>query len=119
MAALAVVSDYIDDTRVLLQDLVSPYRYSDAQLAIALSVTMLEVRRLRPDLFLGDGTTTLLSDIPSYTVSDSTAVSIEPAFRTGVLYGMCAHALMRDQEDQPEKSAKDYMDNFLRRMVAT
>lgn len=119
MAALEVVSDYVDDARTLLQDLVAPYRYSDAQICVALSTTMLEVRRLRPDLFLSDGTTTLLSDIPSYTVSDSTAVPIEPAFRTGVLYGTVSHVMMRDQEDIPDKAAKDYMDNFLRRMVGT
>ena len=46
---LDTVQDYITDARVLLQDLISPYRYDDPSLLTALNVALLEARRLRAD----------------------------------------------------------------------
>lgn len=99
---LAAVQDYISDGRTLLQDTLSPYRYDDPSMLVALNTAMLEGYRMRPDLFIftGDGS------IPTYAANDSTPVPIDPQFRTAFLFGMCAHALMRDQEDvQDARSA--------------
>lgn len=112
MAALEVVSDYMTDARTLLQDTISPYRYLDAELLVALNVTLLEARRLRPDLFLGDGTTTTLADVGSFSVVDGTAVDIEQGFRLAVLFGVVGHAILRDQEDIQDARSKVFMDMF-------
>ena len=50
--ALDTVQDYIDRARVLLLDEVEDYRYSTESLVDALNEGILEMRRLRPDLFL-------------------------------------------------------------------
>lgn len=112
MAALSTVSAYIDDARTLLQDKIAPYRYTDAELLVALNVTLLDARRLRPDLFLGDGTTTTLSDVGSFSVVDGTAVDIEQGFRLAFLFGLCAHALARDQEDIQDARSIQWMSIF-------
>lgn len=106
MATLETVSDYVSDARTLLQDVITPYRYLDAELVIALNVTLIDTRRLRPDLFLGDGTTTTLDDVQSFDAVDTTVVVMDQGFRLAVLYGLLAHAIARDQEDiQDQRSA--------------
>lgn len=117
MAALVTITDYVDDTRTLLQDKISPYRYSDAELLVAMNVTLLDTRRLRPDLFLGDGTTTTLSLIQSFAVLDTTVVNIEQGFRLAVLFGLCAHALARDQEDVQDARSAAFMKLFRDKML--
>ena len=54
-----LVSDVITQARELLQDKVSPYRYSDASMIVAINEAMYEARRLRPDMFLSLLRTTL------------------------------------------------------------
>ncbi len=44
--------------------------------------------------------------------NDSTYVDIEPQFRLGILYGMVAHAYMRDQEDYTDDKATAYWGFF-------
>lgn len=46
------VSDCITQTRVFLQDVISPNRYTDDQVVAALNSAMFEISRLRPDIFL-------------------------------------------------------------------
>lgn len=109
---LDTVEDYIDDARVLLLDMVAPYRYDDPSLLVALNVTLLEARRLRPDLFMCFAG----MRVPAYSVNDNTAVPIEEQFRLAILHGMVGHALERDQEDvQDARSAAFllYMANLL------
>lgn len=117
MATLETVSDYVTDARVLLQDSISPYRYEDAELAAALSIVLDDTRRLRPDLFLGDGTTTLFADMPSYAAVDSTVVPIENGFRNAVLLGMVGFAIARDQEDVQDARAGIFMKMWRDKLV--
>lgn len=117
MAALATISDYVDDARTLLQDKISPYRYTDPELLVAFNVCLLEGRRLRPDLFLGDGTTTTLSDVGSFSLVDGSAVSIEQGFRLAFLFGLCAHAMLRDAEEVQDARANAWMAAFRSTLV--
>jgi hypothetical protein len=48
-----LVSDVLAQARELLQDKVTPYRYSDDGLFYAINEAIFEARRLRPDLFVG------------------------------------------------------------------
>lgn len=109
---LTTVSDYVTDARTLLQDKVLPYRYSDDEVVTALNATLLDARRLRPDLFLGDGTDTFLDAITTYTTNDTTVVDIEQGFRLAVLYGVIGHAFLRDQEDVQDARSQAFLKLF-------
>lgn len=46
------VSDYVAAVRSLLQDKISPFRYTDDDVVGALNNCMAEISRIRPDMFL-------------------------------------------------------------------
>lgn len=114
MAALDTVADYVGDSRTLLQDVIAPYRYDDPSLVVALNLALLEVRRLRADLFVYAGAT-----MPYFTVVDTTSVPIEPPFRLALVFGVCGHALARDQEDVQDARATTFMNNFYAMLLGT
>lgn len=105
---LATVADYVTDARTLLQDVIQPYRYDDPSLLVALNIALLEGRRLRPDLFVY----TYGRHVPSFGVVDTTEIEIEEQFRQGFVFGMCAHALARDQEDVEDQRSNAFMQVF-------
>jgi hypothetical protein len=110
-SALETIDDYISDGRVLLQDAIAPYRYTDAQLVVAMNVTLLEGRRVRPDLFVYNrncGPT----GVQSFQAKDGTKLVMEEQFRLAFLHGMVAHALERDQEDIQDARAAAFMGIF-------
>lgn len=119
MPTLETVTDYVTDARTLLQDTLSPYRYEDLDLVVALNVVIDDTRRLRPDLFLGDGTTTNFGAIPSFAAVDSTVVEIEHGFRYAILLGMVAHAIARDQEDVQDARAAAFMKLWRDKLMST
>lgn len=108
MAALDTVDDYISDARTLLQDTIAPYRYDDDSLLVAFNVTLLEARRIRPDLFVFNTHNT----VPSFTIVDTSEVRMEPPFRLSLVYGLCGHALARDQEDVQDARSTQFMRIF-------
>ena len=103
---LETVSDYVEDARTLLLDRIAPYRYSDVSLLVALNLSLLEARRQRPDLFVYK----YGNYVPSYSAVDGQKVNIEPQFRKGIVYGLAAHALARDQEDVQDQRSNMFMD---------
>jgi hypothetical protein len=111
-SALETIDDYVDDARVLLLDTVSPYRYSDASLVVAMNVTLLEARRLRADLFLYNRYGSGQKGVQSFQSVDGTKVQMEEPFRLAILHGMIAHALERDQEDIQDARAGVFMGVF-------
>lgn len=108
MHTLETVQDYVTDIRTLLQDVIQPYRYDDTSLLTSLNVTMLEARRIRPDLFVY----THHEKVPSFSTVDTTPVNIEPPFRLALVFGGASHALARDQEDVQDARASSFMDTF-------
>jgi hypothetical protein len=48
----STVTAFVVAVRNELQDLIAPYRYTDQQAVAALNRSMLEISRVRPDLFL-------------------------------------------------------------------
>jgi len=111
-SALDTINDYIDDGRVLLQDTIAPYRYDDDSLVVAMNVTLLEARRLRADLFLYNKCAPGKKGVQSFQGKDGTEVQMEEPFRMAILYGMVAHALMRDQEDIQDARASAFLNLF-------
>jgi len=110
MAQLTTVQDYIDTARTLLQDTVnSPYRYSNADLVNALNLSFLEVRRLRPELVRAYFTTSL----PSYSASSlTTTVAMDQQYRIALLYYICGHVQLRDDEVSQDQRAAIFMSKF-------
>jgi hypothetical protein len=107
---LGTVAALVADARTMLQDIVPGYRYDDQSMLVALNVTLLETRRLRPDLFVYNLETN--GQVQAFTVIDDTYVAIESPFRLAILNGLCAHALMRDQEDVQDVRATTFLGMF-------
>ena len=112
--ALDTVADYLSSARVLLQDTVPEYRYSDAELVNNLNMGLLEVRRLRPDLLKSYFRTT----IPTYSSSStSTAVDMSPGYRVALLYYICGQAQLRDDENTQDARATVFLNKFTAQML--
>lgn len=112
--ALDTVADYLAHARVLLQDTVSDYRYSDAELVENLNMGLLEMRRLRPDLMLA----TFGGSIPKYSESStSTAVACDVQYRSALLYYVCGQAQLRDDEATTDSRAAVFLNKFTSQML--
>lgn len=109
--ALDTVEDYIREARVLLQDQVETYRYSDAELVSALNLGILTARRLRPDLFIS--TTTL----PSFTANDDTEFDMDEQYRVAFIYFIVGHAQLRDEEDTQDARAAAFIGKFTQQLM--
>lgn len=112
MSTLETITDYINDGRTLLQDVDPPYRYDDPSLVAAMNVTLLEARRIRPDLFVYRRLVTGHRGVQSFQTNDGSVLHMEEQFRLGILYGMLAQALIRDEEDIQDERAGSFMKAF-------
>lgn len=102
------VQDYVEQARIELQDNVLPYRYSDEEIVAALNLTLMEARRIRPDLFLYKGA----DSVPVFLKKDTTVVRMELPFRLAILYGLMGYVITRDQEDVQDTRATGFMATF-------
>ena len=112
--ALDTVADYIARARGLLQDLVPPYRYPDADLIGYLDEGIQESRGKRPDLWLAF----LNGSLPSYASAGPTAaVAIDPMLRMAFVYYIAARAELSDHEDVETQRAMLFMTKFTTMLV--
>lgn len=113
MAALETVQDYITAARALLQDTkTGAYRYDDFSFVLALNLSFLEMKRLRPDMFVREKV------LPAYTTSAlSAAVDLDPAYRMAALYYMCGHIQLRDDEATEDQRASIFLNKFTSQML--
>jgi hypothetical protein len=113
--ALDTVQDYVTTARTLLQDTVdSPYRYTNAELVMALNLAFMEVRRLRPDLVRNY----LSSNLPSFSETAMNApVPLDAAYRPAILYYIAGHAQVRDDESQQDARATVFLNKFTAQML--
>jgi hypothetical protein len=113
MAQLSTVAEYLAESRRLLQDATAPYRYPDVDLVEALNFGLMEMRRLRPDLFLNEFT------VPSYVSTTPTAVvTVDLMYRTPLVYYMVGRMQLRDDEATMDARAGTFMQKFLQQLVA-
>jgi hypothetical protein len=102
--ALDTVADYISLARTLLMDEVdSPYRYPDAQLVLALNLSLMETKKIRPDLMID-------KTLPNFTVD------IDEMYRVPLVYYICGHAQMRDEEGNQDARAAGFLGLFRSQM---
>jgi hypothetical protein len=119
------VSDYLSATRFALQDLISPYRYTDDNIVQALNAAMYEISRIRPDLFLdlkyqqplrrgdtGEG-------IPSLFVSTRTTdmVPIPSKYRLPVQWYMEGLLQLTDVTDTQDQRAQAFLAKFQQQLM--
>ena len=114
--ALDTVTDYVAQARSLLQDKISPVRYSDGDLIDALNLALLEARKLRPDLFLGASPGALAVTSIGGTTPDPMS-AIDEQYRVPLLYYIVGHALERDEEDGSERRAEQFKMRFIGKML--
>lgn len=107
------ISDAITETRIVLQDTVVPYRYSDSDLIRYLNNSLAEMRRIRPDLFVGRFT----MQLPVYdeTETDEPFPVGDMYFPATVNY-MVAMSEMRNDQSTVDNRASIFMQIFASQM---
>jgi hypothetical protein len=103
------VQDYITDVRTVILDKIPPFRYDDDSLLRALNIALLEASRLRPDFF---PRYRYHARVPQFDAVSGDMVPIEQQFRMGFIFGICAHALLRDEEDVQDARANNFLERF-------
>lgn len=110
--ALDTVADYVSLARTLLMDEYDgPYRYPDAQLVTALNLAFFETKRVRADLLIG-------KTLPNFTANNSDPVDMDEMYRVPLVYYMCGHAQMRDEEGNQDQRAAGFLQLFRSQMGA-
>lgn len=112
--ALETVANYVSEARVLLQDVVPTYRYSDVELVSNLNLAIMTARRNRPDLFLS------VTTIPQFIASDianGTLFVMDPQYRVAFLFFMVGFAQLRDEEDTQDTRAAAFIGKFTQQLM--
>jgi hypothetical protein len=127
MPALETVGQYVQDARVLLQDTIVPYRYKNSELVDAINTGMLEVRRLRADLFLPVFTlpwvdpavvdSTAPEDADAVTAILATKVPLDPMYRPSLIYYLVGKTQLRDEEATTDSRAAAFLTKFAQQML--
>jgi hypothetical protein len=116
VASLGTVAEYITSARVLLQDAITPYRYADDELVLALNFALMEARRLRPDLFLEYFHER--AAFPEFDTDDTTEeVDIDVQYRSAILYYIVGHAQLRDDEPTQDSRAMAFLGKFAQQLA--
>lgn len=106
--ALNTVADMISQVRTLLQDTMVEFRYSDTDIVNAINQGTLEMRRVRPDLFLGR-----FDALPVYTTSSTTdLIAIDDQYKMALLYYVVSIIQFRDEEETTDSRAAAFMNKF-------
>ena len=115
---LGTVGQYLEESRRLLQDEFTPYRYPDDDLVDALNIALLEARRLRADLFLPT------FDMPYFdpaagaiATTKTKPVPFEPMYRQSLVYYMVGRAQLRDDESTTDARAASLMTKFTAQLL--
>jgi hypothetical protein len=104
---VATVSEIVLAARDILQDHEQTYRYSDASLLRLVNQALLEIRRVRPDYFIG----TFHRTVPRVTGLADTVPAPETLIPPIVRY-VSGMAEMRDDEFTTDGRAAGLLDAF-------
>jgi hypothetical protein len=113
-SVLETVQDYVDESRRLLQDEISPFRYPDDDLVYALNIGLAEARRVRPDLFLPSFAIPYFTTL---TADGGKAVPIELPFRSAFVYYLVGRMQLRDDESTTDARAASLLTKFLGQLL--
>lgn len=109
---LQTVGDFMDQVRTLLQDVdnsaSSGYRYSDDSIILCLNQGMIDLYRMRPDIFMD-----LKFVIPVYNVSSPDAViGIEMQYISPLIFYVVGLVQARDDEQTQDSRASAFLQTF-------
>jgi hypothetical protein len=105
--ALETVDKYVAFVRELLQDEKdTPYRYSNASIVRALSIAMMEAKKIRPDLFINISTT---QDFTTADITAQTVVVWNEMYRLALAYFTVGMMQLRDDEEVQDQRAAAFM----------
>lgn len=111
------IGGLFDQVRVLLQDTDlsgSQYRYSDDSLMMNLNQGLLEMYRIRPDIYLENK-----FRVPQYTIGDLSAlIPIEQQYMPSLVYFIVGMAQLRDDEGTQDSRASSFLAKFTSTLVA-
>lgn len=130
-------TQYVATARLLLQDNVAPYRYSDNSILGSLNVAMDELGRMRPDMFLdlkyqqplrrGDTDDGVpgpysLRDIVvnsdgTYNIARGTMVPVPGKYRSAVDWFVSGWLQMLDVADMQDQRAQAFMMKFQQHLI--
>lgn len=113
-SALETVGQYLTEARRLLQDQVTPYRYPDIDLIDAINVGLMEARRVRADLFLPLFEQQWLD--PATVVMDA-PVTLDPMYRSTLIYYVVGRAQLRDDESTTDQRAAALITKFTAQLL--
>jgi len=115
--AFAVLGDLLSQIRVLLQDtdtLGSEYRYSNSSIVANINMGLMEMYRIRPDIFLE-----LNFTIPVYNdAALDAAITIEPQHVPALVYYAVGMTQLRDEEGTQDSRASSFLAKFTSMLVA-
>ena len=108
--ALLTINDYIDEARVLQQDTVEEYRNAHAERLSYVNQGLQQMRRLRPDLFIGRTT-------PNFQALDEAEVALDELYRQTLLFYIVGMAQLRDEEDTTDARSAAFLNLFSSQLV--
>lgn len=98
------VLDVKTRVRSILKDNVDPERYNDTDMLNAINDALLEVRRVRPDLYLKRA-----NFVVPVLVADGDKLPIEDTFFNSIVYFTAAYMMFRDDEFSVDSRASQLM----------
>jgi hypothetical protein len=117
MPALDTVGDYITESRRLLQDKFTPYRYADVDIVDYLNFALMEARRLRADLFISSNFAVPFFD-SSGTIDTTAQVPIDMMYRVPLTYYIVGRCQLRDDEATTDQRSASFLQKFLTQMLS-
>lgn len=110
---LDTVGEYVSEARALLQDTATVKRYADTALKFALAMGVSQIKRVRPDLFIGITVPVLAS-----TTVDTQALALDEPYRMALLSFVVGYVNLREEEGGNEQRAAMFMSGFATQMLA-
>jgi len=110
------VGEFFTEVRRLLNDVDVPYRYTDGHLYRLLEVCINDLRRVRPDAFIGN-----INNLPIYpidqtgtitAVADTTNIVVEPLFIRPMIHYVSGSAELIDEEFTADGRAAILLKSF-------
>jgi hypothetical protein len=115
--ALYTLGDLLDQIRILLQDTDTSgneYRYSTGSLVLNINQCLMEMYRIRPDIFLD-----LNFKIPIYSDTQlDMPITVESQHVPAIVYYAVGMAQLRDDEGTQDARASSFLTKFVSMLLA-
>lgn len=111
---MKTLEEYIKAARILLQDTMPAYRYSDDEFKLSLELAFDEAYRIRPDFFVK-----VALPLSIITQPDTYEPPVPKGYQSAFLYYMCGHVQLRDQEDTQDNRASNFLNKFTAQLLTT